>query len=92
LTLIALNALPRSFLFAEDEIRSRHRSIGMGCAGASIIEILRDGPFDGFCNLTLPPPPAMEVAADRPPHDELPVTLDDAVPRGTRVKLHLLHR
>jgi hypothetical protein len=25
LTLIALNALPRSFLFAKDEIRSRHR-------------------------------------------------------------------
>jgi hypothetical protein len=37
------------------------------------------------------PPPAMEMAADRPPNDELPVALDDAVPGGTRVKLRLLH-
>jgi hypothetical protein len=35
--------------------------------------------------------PAIEVAADGPPHDELPVTLDDAVPCTTRVKLRLLH-
>jgi hypothetical protein len=38
------------------------------------------------------PPPTMEVAADGAPHDEFPVTLDDAVPSGTRVKLRQLHR
>jgi len=41
-------------------------------------------------NLALPPPP-IKVPADRAPHDELPVTLDDAVPGRTRVKLCLLH-
>jgi len=37
------------------------------------------------------PPPATEVAADGAPHDEFPVTLDDAVTGGTRVKLRVLH-
>jgi rare lipoprotein A (peptidoglycan hydrolase) len=37
------------------------------------------------------PPPAMEVAADGPSDDELPIALDDAVPSGPGVKLRLLH-
>jgi hypothetical protein len=37
------------------------------------------------------PPPAIEVVADGPSYDELPVTFDDAVPGGARVKLRFLH-
>jgi hypothetical protein len=39
----------------------------------------------------LPPPPAIKMAADRAPHDELPIALDDAAPGGTCVKLCILH-
>ena len=44
-----------------------------------------------FVKLPLPPP-AVEVAADWAPDNEFPVTFDDAVPSGARVKLRLLHR